>query len=77
MGVSSGLGCGDVSCGLDPSDRRTKAEFARVVVHSLGDGAFVCTHSNPCMSSERMEHVTVYGVLVVNMNVNRQVSLLK
>lgn len=42
-----GLRCDDVSCGLGPSDDDPEptADLARVVIHSLGDGASVCAHT--------------------------------
>ncbi|KAI0252187.1 hypothetical protein BJV78DRAFT_378338 [Lactifluus subvellereus] len=42
-----GLRCDDMSCGLGPSDDDPEpmADLARVVIHSLGDGASVCAHT--------------------------------
>ena len=42
-----GLRCDDISCGLGPSDDDPEptADLARVVIHSLGDGACVCGHT--------------------------------
>jgi len=42
-----GLRCDDISCGLGPSDDDPEptADLARVVIHSLDDGASVCGHT--------------------------------